>query len=137
MREEHPCSCESILFLLPFGLPNGPRRTEYDACLGEGGREVCLWLFFSMSTSNMKFASSTRQQNAQCVVLLIISCSGIFGKLFSWSKMKFIPIIAMTLKHCSIEKSPIFQRWLVPAAFSCFNVGWQMFSASPKVDPTW
>lgn len=51
--------------------------------------------------------------------------------------MKFVPIIAVMLKHYSIEKSPSFQRCLVPAAFSYFNVGWQMFSASPKVDPKW
>lgn len=51
--------------------------------------------------------------------------------------MKFVPIIAVMLKHYSIEKSPSFQRCLVPAAFSYFNVGRQMFSASPKVDPKW
>lgn len=137
MREEHPCSCKSILLLLPFVLPNGPRRTEHDACLGESRREVCLWLFFSMSRSNNKFSSSNQQKNAQCIVLLIISCSGIFGKLFSWSKIKFIPIIAVMLKCYSIKKSPNFQRCLVPAAFNYFNVGWQMFSASPKMDPKW
>lgn len=47
MREEHPCSCESILLLLPFVLLSGPRGTECDACLREGRREVCLCLFLA------------------------------------------------------------------------------------------
>lgn len=41
MREEHPCPCESILSLLPFVF----RRTECDACLGEGRRGVPLVIF--------------------------------------------------------------------------------------------
>lgn len=85
----------------------------------------------------MKFAPSNQQQNSQSVVLLIMSFSGIFSKLLSWSKMKFIAIIAVILKYYSIKKSPSFRRCLVPAAFSYFNVGWQMFSASPKVDHKW
>lgn len=94
-------------------------------------------LVFSRSRSNMKFASSNQQQNSRCVVLLKASFSGIFSELFSWSKMKFIAIIAVILKYYSIEKSPSFQNCLVPAAFSYFNVWWQMFSASPKVDHKW
>lgn len=36
-----------------------------------------------------------------------------------------------TLQHR--EKS----QFIVPIAFNYFNVRWQLFSASPKVDPGW
>lgn len=35
MKEEHPCSCESILILLPFVLLNGPRTELGERCASD------------------------------------------------------------------------------------------------------
>lgn len=93
MTEEHPCPCESILSLLPFVL-----RTESEEKVGE----VSLWLFLSIFHFQHEVCIN-HQQSAPCVLLLITSCSGIFNKLFSWGKKKFVPFVAVLLKPNRIK----------------------------------